>query len=183
MILTDLDIRKAIAQGQIDISDFDTKRLGSNSYDLTLSDKLMVCTEPELDCARQNAAVMWTIPSDGYVLQPAELYLGCTTEYTASRVYAPFIEGKSSVGRLGISVHVTAGVGDIGFQGHWTLEITCVKPVRIYAGMPIAQILFLLPLGKCGTPYNLKGTAKYHNQPGEPMPSQMWMNFKQTTAI
>lgn len=85
---------------------------------------------------------------------------------------------NSSIARLGISVHLTAGFGDVGFHGHWTLEITAQKPVRIYADMPICQIYYTLTLGDCTVPYSLKTDAKYHGQPGIPVSSKMFKNFK-----
>ncbi len=178
MILSDTDIRKQINAGKIEISDFNQSNLGSNSYDLSLGGSLLVYSEKELDAKKENEFVRFEIPEpEGYVLQPGELYLGVTKERTRVRGFAPFIEGKSSIGRLGMSVHITAGVGDIGFNGHWTLEITVVKPLRVYAGMPVAQIMFLLPLGDCTVPYSLKPSAKYQNQENIPMPSMMWKNF------
>jgi dCTP deaminase len=178
MILTDTDILSAMKAGHIRIEPFDKSRLGSNSFDLTLGEHLLVYNEEELDCAKQHHTKRFSIPEEGFVMQPGELYLGVTQEKTTTRHHVPLIEGKSSVGRLGITTHVTAGFGDIGFEGYWTLEITVVKPIRVYAGMPIAQIYFVLPLGTCSTPYGLKKDAKYSKQPGVPMPSMMYKNFE-----
>lgn len=177
MILTDVDIKKAVNAGTIEISDFNEKMLGSNSYDLTLGKTLGTYKERVLDAKENNPFETFEIPEDGFILQPDELYLGVTTERTKALIYAPFIEGKSSIGRLGMSVHVTAGVGDIGFNGHWTLEITVQKPLKVYPGMPVCQIMFLLPLGTCGRPYFMKDSAKYKNQGAMPVPSMMWKNF------
>ena len=178
MILTDNDIVKQIKSGFIEISDFKQENLGSNSYDLTLGSSLLVYTGEELDCKEENPFVRFEIPVDeGYMLLPGQLYLGVTGERTRTKHHMPFIEGKSSIGRLGISIHATAGVGDIGFNGYWTLELSVIKPVRVYAGMPIAQILFLLPLGTCINPYSLKKNAKYKDQEAIPIPSAMWKNF------
>jgi len=178
MILTDQAIRQRVKAGQITIAPrFEEIRLGSNSYDLTLNRTLLVYTDAVLDCKRKNNYRLVDIPDDGYVLQPGELYLGCTNEYISSKGLCPQIEGKSSIARLGICIHLTAGFGDIGFSGSWTLEITCVKPVQIYSNMPIAQIYFLLPMGECEQPYNNKFGAKYADQPTTPIPSHMWKNF------
>jgi dCTP deaminase len=76
------------------------------------------------------------------VIQPDQLYLGRTVERTETHGFVPMIEGRSSVGRLGLFVHVTAGFGDVGFCGHWTLEMFAVQPVRIYPGVPICQIFY-----------------------------------------
>jgi dCTP deaminase len=177
MILTDTDIQKAINNRTIEITHFDRNRLGSNSYDLTLSPHLMTYKDEILDCKRDHETIELDIPQEGFILRPGILYLGSTTERTKVGNHAPWIEGKSSIGRLGITIHITAGFGDIGFNGHWTLEITCVKPVKIYAGMPICQIAFLLPLGVCGQPYYMKDDAKYAGQLGKPVASKMYKNF------
>lgn len=168
--------------GYIGITPFNRNQLGSNSYDLTLSEHLLVYTEDELDCKKDNPIHRFTIPEEGYLLIPGILYLGSTIEHTISKGVMPYISGKSSVGRLGIAVHVTAGTGDVGFRGHWTLEIVVVKPVRIYAGMPIAQILYNVVLGKCDVPYALKPGQKYSEQSAMPQPSQMFKNFKKETV-
>ena len=178
MLLTDDDILKHMKSGHIEIIPFNRDQLGSNSYDLCLSENLAVYDVVKLDCKEDHPITRFQIPEEGFELQPGELYLGSTVEYTATKQLAPFIEGKSSIGRLGITAHITAGVGDVGFRGHWTLEITVVKPVRVYAGMPIAQIQYFVLLGKCLVPYGLKKNAKYINQPGMPMPSQMFKNFQ-----
>ena len=83
-----------------------------------------------------------SIPADGMVLKPDQLYLGRTTERTETHNLVPMIEGRSSIGRLGLFVHVTAGFGDVGFCGYWTLEMFAVQPVRIYPGVPICQIFY-----------------------------------------
>ncbi len=88
------------------------------------------------------------IPEEGFVLEPNTLYLGVTAEYTESHAHVPFLEGKSSTGRLGIDIHATAGKGDVGFCNAWTLEISCIQPVRIYAGMPIGQLIYFAVEGK-----------------------------------
>lgn len=178
MILTDSEILDAIRGDSIRITDFDKSRLGSNSYDLTLSKHLLTYKGPVLNCKKQNPFERMIIPRSGLLLFPDELYLGATNEVTTSPYHAPFIEGKSSIGRLGISVHITVGVGDIGFSGSWTLEITVVKPIVVYANMPIAQIMFMVPSGPVSTKYGKKKDAKYLNQEaGMPMPSMMWKNF------
>jgi dCTP deaminase len=125
---------------------------------------MAVYVENVLDARKENELRMVDIPEEGFVLQPGELYLGVTEEYTATYKHVPFLEGKSSTGRLGISIHATAGKvcfsfffnmkGDIGFEGTWTLEISATKPVRVYAGMPIGQILyFSANIDSLVTPY------------------------------
>lgn len=182
MKLTDADILKFMKSGHIAIEPFNREQLGSNSYDLTLSEHLLTYSGEELDCKIDNPYKRFTIPEEGFLLQSGELYLGSTIEYTSTKQLLPEISGKSSIGRLGIAIHITAGTGDIGFRGHWTLEIIVVKPVRVYAGMPIAQIMYTVPLGNCEVPYSLKVNNKYSGQSGLPMPSQMFKNFKKETV-
>jgi dCTP deaminase len=103
-------------------------------------------------------------------------YLGVTLEYTETHAHVPFLEGKSSTGRLGIDIHATAGKGDVGFCGNWTLEISVKQPVKIYKGMPIGQVIYFPVEGEIITPYNKKGNAKYNAQPDRPIESMMWKN-------
>jgi dCTP deaminase len=110
------------------------------------------------------------------VIQPGQLYLGSTEEYTETHKHVPFLEGKSSTGRLGIDIHATAGKGDVGFCGYWTLEISCSKPVRIYAGMPIGQLIYYVVQGEVERMYGTKKNAKYADQEHLPKESMMWKN-------
>ena len=82
------------------------------------------------------------IPEDGLLLKPGKLYLGRTKEHTKTNNLVPMLEGRSSIGRLGMFVHITAGFGDVGFEGFWTLEIFVVQPLRIYPNVEICQIYF-----------------------------------------
>lgn len=175
MMLTDTDILRHRKDGLIEITPFNEAQLGSNSYDLKLGNKLLVYTEKTLDAKKDNPHKLIDIPDDGILLLPNELYLGYTQEYTkADAILVPLIEGTSSAGRLGISVHMTAGFGDAGFAGHWTLEVTVVKPVKVYSGMPICQIFYHRTLGRCTKPYNRKANAHYQGQLARPTPSAMW---------
>jgi dCTP deaminase len=131
MILSGQEIRARIG-GDIRIDPFNPASLNPNSYNLTLHDELMVYEEVVLDMAKANRVRRIPIPREGLVLSPNQLYLGRTVERTETHNLVPQIEGRSSVGRLGLFVHVTAGFGDVGFVGHWTLEMFAVQPVRIY---------------------------------------------------
>lgn len=178
-MLVDQMILRHVKSGYIKITPWDLDRLGSNSYDLSLGSKLLIYTDKLLDSRKENPYRMEEIQPEGFTLLPGELYLGHTAEYTYTHnSLVPQLEGKSSIARLGISVHLTAGFGDAGFEGHWTLEITAQKPVIIYAGMPIAQIFYFQTLGDVINPYSTKQGAKYSSQPALPVPSAMWRNFK-----
>ena len=115
---------------------------------------------PPLDMHKKNETIEFQIPEEGYVLQPGVLYIGRTVERTATDRFIPMINGRSSGGRLGISIHICAGFGDIGFDGTWTLEITVVEPVRIYPNEEIAQVCFFTPAGKKAKLYR----GRYYKQ-------------------
>ena len=176
MILSDDKILEAIAKGDIVIEPFDPEALGTNSYDVHLGKYLAVYEELELDAKKHNKTRGIAIPPEGYVIEPGTIYLGVTKEYTETHHCVPFLEGKSSVGRLGIDIHATAGKGDVGFCNHWTLELSCVQPVRIYAGMPIGQLIYFAVEGSIRNYYNKKRGAKYVQVSDKPVESMMWKN-------
>lgn len=176
MILSDLAILEGIQDGSIVIEPFDRKYLGSNSYDVHLGKYLAVYEDKILDAKKHNSITHFEIPEEGYVIQPGVLYLGVTLEYTETHKHVPFLEGKSSTGRLGIDIHATAGKGDVGFCNTWTLEISCVHPVRIYAGMPVGQLIYFPVVGEVQNRYNTKENAKYTERTIRPVESMMWKN-------
>jgi dCTP deaminase len=177
MILSDTQILEEIKVGNIVITPFDIKNLGSNSYDVHLGECLAVYEDSTLDAKKHNKIKYIYIPEEGLILQPGILYLGVTKEYTESHKHVPFCEGKSSIGRLGISIHATAGKGDVGYCNTWTLELEVTHPVRVYAGMPIGQIIFFDVRGKVKTRYGAKKSAKYATRNDKPVESMMWKNF------
>ncbi len=177
MILTDAAILEAVEQKQIVIEPFDRQALGSNSYDVKLGSTLALYKDEVLDASSHNEVDYFEIPPEGYVLMPDQFYLGVTLEYTESHKHVPFLEGKSSIGRLGIDIHATAGKGDIGFCNHWTLEISVKKPVKVFAGMPIGQLIYFDVNGSCETPYKVKKSAKYNARSTVPVESHMFRNF------
>ena len=125
-----------------------------------------------LDAKKDNEVITFTIPEEGIELYPGILYLGRTIEETYTDRFIPMINGRSSIGRLGISVHVTAGFGDIGFNGTWTLEITVVEPIRIYKGMELCQLCWFTPVGEIEL---YKG--RYLNQV-DPTPSRLYQSYE-----
>ena len=176
MILTDKQILDCIDDGSIVIEPFDNNRLGSNSYDVHLGKTLATYVDDVLDAKNHNKIESFEIPEEGFVLMPDTLYLGVTKEYTETHKHVPFLEGKSSVGRLGIDIHATAGKGDVGFCNFWTLEISVKMPVRVYAGMPIGQLIYFEVQGEVINPYNKKSSAKYNERTPMPVESMMWKN-------
>jgi len=178
MILTDTKILQEMEKGTIVISPFDRKYLGSNSYDVHLGKYLALYKNDILDAKVHNEVDYIEIPDEGLILLPHRLYLGVTKEYTETHAHVPFLEGKSSIGRLGIDIHATAGKGDVGFCNTWTLEISVKLAVRVYNGMPIGQLIYFEISGEIGTPYKLKASAKYNLKTDKPVESMMWKNFK-----
>jgi dCTP deaminase len=177
MILSDSEILQNIEKRRIVIEPFRPKSLGTNSYDVHLGRTLAVYTGQELDAKLANPFEFFEIPEEGYLLTPHHFYLGVTEEYTETHDHVPFLEGKSSVGRLGIDIHATAGKGDVGFCNFWTLEISVKMPVRVYAGMPIGQLIYFTVQGTVQTPYSSKASAKYNEKQCRPVESMMWKNF------
>ena len=176
--------------GLIDITGFDPNKVNPNSYNLSLGDDLIIYKAPNdksllhriekvfnprkyaIDCKKDNESEHITIPKEGYLLKPGVLYLGKTKEFTTCSPAAnvvPMLDGRSSIGRLGIFVHITAGFGDVGFCGNWTLEIMVVHPTIIYPGMDICQISYYTIAGDPNIVYHGKyqndkeiGTSKLH---------------------
>lgn len=176
MILSDKKILELIKKKQIVIEPFDISNMGGNSYDVHLSKHFAQYVDKTLDARKHNKIKHFEIPEKGFVLKPGELYLGATLEYTETHKHVPFLEGKSSTGRLGIDIHATAGKGDVGFCGFWTMEISTSKPVRVYPGMPIAQLIYYVVEGKVERLYHKKSNAKYSHQEKLPKESMMWKN-------
>jgi dCTP deaminase len=172
MILSGPEIRKRMG-GDITITPFEEKYLNPNSYNLRLDSALKVYTEMPLDMKKDNPAMDIVIPPEGLVLEPGKLYLGRTFEYTETRNLVPMLEGRSSVGRLGLFVHVTAGFGDVGFKGYWTLEMHCIHPIRIYPLVEICQIFYHSVEGEIAE-YK---SGKYQDNQGI-QTSRLWMDFR-----
>lgn len=173
MILSGLEIEKQVKAGAIEISHFDPARLNPNSYNLRLHDELLVYADDVLDMKKLPATQHLRIPKEGLLLEPGKLYLGRTYEYTKTTAYVPMLEGRSSIGRLGLYIHVTAGFGDVGFAGYWTLEIQCIQPIIIYPMVEICQIYYHTLQGE-HTPYV---SGKYQNNDGV-QPSLLYKDFE-----
>ena len=144
MILSGKEILNRLDK-DIFISPFDEKRINPNSYNVQLHHDLMVYDEPLLDMKKDNKTRSLSIPEEGLVIEPGTLYLGRTLEHTRTENLVPMLEGRSSVGRLGLFIHVTAGFGDVGFNRFWTLEIASIQPVRIMQALKLAKFI-IIPL-------------------------------------
>ena len=186
MILTGKQIKWAHDRGYLDISPFDEKRLNPNSYNVRLADEILTYNEGMLDMKRDNPYTIQKIPEEGLLIRPGKLYLGRTVERTETKCFVPMLEGRSSVGRLGIFIHATAGFGDIGFKGYWTLEISCVQPITIYPGVEIGQVYYhtIGSHNDIWIPYAWRmeelmtydENGKYQNNTGV-QPSMLWKDF------
>lgn len=141
MIISGNEIKRRLGK-DIGIEPFDVAQLNPNSYNVRLHNTLLVYDEPVLDMKKQHKTKSIIIPQEGLVLETGKLYLGRTIEHTRTDSLVPMLEGRSSIGRLGLFIHVTAGFGDVGFNGFWTLEMFCIQPIRVYPGVEIGQIFY-----------------------------------------
>jgi dCTP deaminase len=166
MILSGKEIQKRLGTDII-IEPFNEKQLNPNSYNLKLHNELLVYDVNTLDMRTENKTKKIIIPDEGLIIEPGELYLGRCVEKIGLSNLCGKVEGRSSVGRLGIAVHVTATFVDSfwGFTPHTpspiTLEIFCIRPVRIYPLVEICQIIYDEVRGEC-VPYN----GKYQSNNG-----------------
>jgi len=172
MILSGNEIKNELNKNII-IKPFNENQLNPNSYNLKLADALIFYETNLLDMKKKNSYKKIKIPEEGLILEPGKLYLGRTREYTETLNYVPMLEGRSSVGRLGLFIHVTAGFGDVGFKGYWTLEIFCVQPIRIYPEIEICQIYYHTIKGK----YKNYESNKYQNSK-DIKPSMLYKDFR-----
>ncbi len=159
-MLSGEEIIKEVENGKIVIRPFDKDNVNPNSYNLTLADEIIVYTDDLLDCRKKNNIRKIKVPKDGYILSPNMFYLAKTNEYTENDYYVPQISGRSSIGRIGLTVHLCSGFGDIGFKGTWTLAITCLTPTKVYPNMEIGQIYYFPLIGEKNRMYK----GRYNNQ-------------------
>ncbi|SET64605.1 dCTP deaminase [[Clostridium] polysaccharolyticum] len=171
MILTGNEIKKKVQEKEIIIEPFHENALNPNSINFRLGSKLKVYKNYVLDPKQKQETEIIEIGDDGIVLEPDRIYLGCTMEKMGSEKYVPIMSGRSSTGRLGLFVHITADLIDIGSINHWTLQMHAVQPVKVYKGMPIGQVTFWKPQGEISLYH-----GKYQGST-EPMESQIWRDF------
>ncbi|CAN5131176.1 dCTP deaminase [soil metagenome] len=172
MILSGKEIKRKLGK-EILIDPFNDRQVGPNSYNLRLHNELLVYEDGVLDMKKQHAVHKIMIPEVGLVLEPGKLYLGRTLEFTRTDNHVPMLEGRSSIGRLGMFIHITAGFGDVGFNGYWTLEIFCVQPIKIYPGVEVCQIFYHTIEGE----YTRYSSTKYQNNKGI-QPSLLYKDFE-----
>ncbi|WP_105617959.1 dCTP deaminase [Vallitalea okinawensis] len=172
MILSGREIKKRL-NGDIKIDPFNEEQLNPNSYNLKLHNELLIYDTPILDMKKPNPTKKIVIPKEGLVLEPGKLYLGRTKEFTETNNLVPMLEGRSSIGRLGLFIHVTAGFGDVGFKGYWTLEIFCVQPIRVYSDVEVCQIYYHSLEGE----HENYASGKYQQNEGI-QPSLLYKDFE-----
>lgn len=177
MILSDKTILQEIERGNIIISPLNPQYVNPCSVDLTIAPNFKMYNEYVLDTKRRNAVEEFTIPEEGFVLEPGEIYLyACNETIGVKGNIRAKVEGKSSLGRLGLFVHVTAGFIDPGFTGSLVLELVATRRIRIYPNMKICQVEFARVEGEIGETYDQKTGSKYHGQTGV-QESLMYKNF------
>ena len=149
LILTGHEILKRMESGDIKIDPFTEDMLNPNSVNLTLHPEVELFNEghPYLDMKEKVKGTKLELPEGGWYLYPGSLMIARTVEYTETHNLVPMLEGRSSTARLGLTIHQTGGFGDIGYCGTWTLEISCVRPVKIYPNVQVCQICYMLPCG------------------------------------
>lgn len=177
MILSGREIKRRLGK-DIFIEPFNINQVGPNSYNLRLHHELMLYEDAVLDMKKRPNVKTVIIPSEGYILEPGTLYLARTVEHTKTTACVPMLEGRSSIGRLGLFVHITAGFGDVGFNGFWTLEMFCVKPIRIYPNVEICQVFYHTIEGD----FDQYASNKYQNNQGI-QPSMLYKDFEKHNLL
>lgn len=178
MILTKDNILVCQSVGALTITPFHDKFLTPQGYDLHLGRNLLVFAGNLID-PKKDISDLYThyiIGDHGFRLNPGDLVLGVTVEHTDCGNYWAVMEGTSTNGRMGLESHICAGAGDIGFTGHWTLELRATVPIILYPGMPIGQIVFHTPFGEPGDTYGT-GKVSYNNGYSDnpmPMVPNLW---------
>jgi dCTP deaminase len=147
MILTGSEIKEQVKNGRITIDPFRDGDINPNSYNYSLGSQICIFQDDIIDAGREPSLRTFTIPAAGYVLHPGQLYLGHTNEIIGSEDFVVSLIGRSSVGRLGMFLQITADLGNLGQAHAWTLEIEVVQPLRVYPNMKIGQVSFWKPSG------------------------------------
>ncbi len=173
MILTGSEIFKNVEEKKIIIDPFNVSQLNPNSYNFTLGNKLLVYSDYVLDAKKRNDVREINIPDSGLTLAPGTVYLAHTKETLGSDVFVPVIRGRSSIGRLGLFINITADLIDLGAISQLTLQLNAVQPVTVYPGMQIGQVTFWKVFGNIGKKYE----GKYKDSKG-PIESKMYQDFK-----
>lgn len=205
-VLSGISIQQELKMGRIRIDPLNPQNFNPASYDLTLGAGVLVYrdlveVEPvqpkkvfgshlsprrgtytgdyptSLDAAKDNPTIPLEMSKEGFLIKPGIGYLMHTEERVWTDTFIPVLDGKSSIGRLFVKVHETAGYGDAGFDGQYTLEVTAMHPVILYPGMAICQIRFHTIVGKPEM-YQKRGHYTGDKARG-PIPSQSFLQIKE----
>jgi dCTP deaminase len=189
MLMSDRDIRASIEAGQIGLEPLEMGLLQPSSFDVRLDRFFRLFDNhkyPYIDPAEQQddlTRLIEVAPDEAFILHPGEFVLGSTFEFvTLPNNIAARLEGKSSLGRLGLLTHSTAGFVDPGFKGHVTLELsnTATLPIKLWPGMKIGQLCFFQLSSPAEKPYgSAENKSRYHGQRG-PTASRSFLNFHRT---
>lgn len=148
MILSGAEISRRVGSGDIIIEPFSQRQINPNSYNYRLGRQIAL-VDPSVSLGNYDREpALEDIPAEGILLQPGRLYLSTTQESMGSHVFVTSLIGRSSLGRLGLFVQLTADLGHLGDAHCWTLELTCVQPIRVYSGMLLGQVSFWRPVGE-----------------------------------
>ncbi len=173
MILSGKKIQEEVTNGNIIISPFSAKQINPNSYNYRLGDMLYEVTDAIIDPAKIVSYITHHIDENkGFVLQPGKLYLGSTKEIIGSEKYVVSLIGRSSVGRLGLFLQITADLGHVGAIHRWTLELKVVQPLKVYPNMNIGQVSFW-SVRNSNSKNEIPYDGKYHLH-NDPQPSKIY---------
>lgn len=154
-------ILKGISDGKLSITPWNIDNLNPNSYNVSIGSEIVMYTDSVLDFKVAPKTKVIQIPESGLILHPGRVYLAKTLEYTEINGVVSVLYGRSSAARLGLFVHASAGLGDTGYKGHWTLSLIATQPVKIYPGQSLAQLVFMEPNGS-----TIDYSGKYQNNTG-----------------
>lgn len=171
MILTGNSIIENYENKKIEIEPFSKKQVNPNSYDLTLGAELLIYNNELLDTKLVNDYTILQIPEKGFILKKNEFYLGHSVEIIGSDYFVPVLHNKSGIARLGLFIHITADLADIGSVGNFTFQFFPTCDIKIYPNMKIAQVSFWCVEGEI-----IKYDGKYQNSKG-PIASKNHLNF------
>jgi dCTP deaminase len=173
MILSGEEIKSAVSLGEIVIDPFDEAQIGPNSYDFKLGNRCKIYKNKILDASKRNEIIEFEIPQDGLIISPGQVYLVNTLETMGSTKYVPIIRGRSSTGRLGLFIDITADLIDLGSINQWTLQLTPILPLRVFSEMLIGQVTFWSTQGT-----RMLYSGKYDKQ-ASPSESLSYLDFDQ----
>ena len=173
MILTGYEIEKQHKDGAIVIEPFSREQINPNSYDLRLGNKILIYDETELSPKKENQFHIETIDDNGYVLKKNHFYLASSIEKIGGTKFVPLIHAKSGIARLGLFVHITADLIDLGSVGTTTFQLYPTLDIRVFPGMRIGQVSFWTVKGEVELYH-----GKYQGSNG-PQPSKSYLTFEE----